>query len=137
MHVTSAEVIREFVLSLSFDDDASKDVDVAEFLRGPVLDPLGNDPDLFRQVRIEGGTTVWPNGADIDLVVLHGSAIPAGWGRIDLVRRKVERLSPSFRNGRDPFYVDLSLCDIERERDEISMFNMEVPAIEVVEQPHR
>lgn len=77
VHVTSVEVLRDFVLRLSFDDGSIREVDVDELLRGPVFEPLRTDPELFRQVRIEGGTTVWPNGADIDPVVLHGSAQPA------------------------------------------------------------
>ncbi|MDP8957599.1 MAG: DUF2442 domain-containing protein [Actinomycetota bacterium] len=42
-----------------------------------MFEPLRTDPELFRRVRVESGTIVWPNGADIDPVVLHGSASPA------------------------------------------------------------
>lgn len=77
VHVTSVEVLRDFFLRLSFDDGTTREVDVDELLRGPVFEPLRKDPKLFRQVRVEGGTTVWPNGADIDPAVLHGSARPA------------------------------------------------------------
>ena len=77
VRVTSAEVLKDFVLRLSFDDGTTREVDVDDLLRGPVFEPLRKDPELFRQVRVEGGTTVWPNGADIDPVVLHGSAVPA------------------------------------------------------------
>jgi len=39
-----------------------------------VLEPLRDDPELFRPVRVdeELGTIVWPNGADMDPDVLHG-----------------------------------------------------------------
>jgi hypothetical protein len=77
VHVTKVVPLEGFVLRLWFDDGSQKDVDVDELLRGPVFEPLRKDPELFRQVRVEGGTTVWPNGADIDPVVLHGSAEPA------------------------------------------------------------
>lgn len=79
VHVTSVQVLEGFVLRLSFDDGLQRDVDVKEFLRGPVFEPLLRDPELFRQVRVDDelGTIVWSNGADIDPVVLHGSVPPA------------------------------------------------------------
>jgi hypothetical protein len=41
--------------------------------RGPILEPL-RDPEFFAQVTVdpEACTVVWPNGADLDPVVLHG-----------------------------------------------------------------
>lgn len=77
VHVTSVEPLEGFVLRLSFDDGAQRDVDVEWLLRGPIFEPVRSDPDLFRQVRVEGGTAAWPNGADIDPVVLRGFAEPA------------------------------------------------------------
>lgn len=79
VHVTSVEVLGGFTLRLSFDDGTTREVDVKELLRGPVFEPLRNDSDLFAEVKVdeELGTIVWPNGADIDPVVLHGSAVPA------------------------------------------------------------
>ncbi len=65
------------MLRIWFSDGSQRDVDLDDLLRGPVFEPLREDPDLFRQEKVEGGTTVWPNGADIDPVVLHGSAEPA------------------------------------------------------------
>lgn len=57
---------------------SSRDVNVQEFLQGPVFEPLLTDPELFRRVEVdhELGTIVWPTGADMDPVVLHGSAQP-------------------------------------------------------------
>ena len=66
-----------FVLHVWFDDDSEKEIDVEWLLRGPIFEPIRSDLDLFRQVRVEGGTVAWPDGADIDPVVLHGSAVPA------------------------------------------------------------
>lgn len=79
VHVTSVEALEGFRLLLSFDDGSTREVDVKEFLRGPVFEALLNDPDLFRRVEVDAelGTIVWPNGADIDPVVLHGSAEPS------------------------------------------------------------
>lgn len=77
VHVTKVEPLAGFALRLWFDDGTQKDVDVEWLLRGPIFEPVRNDPELFRQVRVEGGTVSWPNGADIDPVVVHGSAEPA------------------------------------------------------------
>lgn len=77
VHVTQVEPREGFVLRLWFDDGSEKDVDVEWLLQGPIFDPVRNDPEFFRQVRVEGGTAAWPNGADMDPVVLHGSALPA------------------------------------------------------------
>jgi hypothetical protein len=48
-------------------------------MRGPVFQPLLDDRQLFQAVRVdpEIGTVVWPNGADQDPDVLHGSHEPA------------------------------------------------------------
>jgi len=79
VRVTSVEALDLFRLRLSFDDGSIREVDVEELLRGPIFEPLLKDPDLFRSVKVddEVGTVVWPNGADLDPLVLHGLAEPA------------------------------------------------------------
>lgn len=57
--------VRNYVCHVEFDDGVSGDIDLAAYLkRGPVFAALA-DINLFQQVRIEGGTISWPNGADI------------------------------------------------------------------------
>jgi hypothetical protein len=79
VRVTDVEVVRDFVVKVSFDDGTTREVDLEPLLWGPMFEPLRQDPGLFRQVRAdeESGTIAWPNGADLDPVVLHGSAEPA------------------------------------------------------------
>lgn len=74
VRVTSVEVIGDFTLHLAFNDGTSRDLNLEVSLWGPIFEPL-RDPDLFAQVSVdeELGTIVWPNGADMDPVVLHGS----------------------------------------------------------------
>lgn len=78
VRVTSVEAMGGYLLRLSFSDGTSREVDLEANLWGPVFEPL-RDPALFAQVEVdrELGTIVWPNGADMDPVVLHGSAEPA------------------------------------------------------------
>lgn len=62
---------------LEFEDGTEKAVDLELYLRGPIFEPIRNDLALFRNVRIEGGTIAWPNGADIDPDVLYYDLRPA------------------------------------------------------------
>ncbi len=72
------EVLGHYRLRLGFSDASSRDVDLTGELRGPAFEPLA-DPDFFAQVRVDDelGTVVWPNGADLDPLVLHGDFEPA------------------------------------------------------------
>jgi hypothetical protein len=62
---------------LEFEDGTEKEIDLEPYLRGPIFEPIKNDPALFHNVRIEGGTITWPNGADIDPDVLYYDLRPA------------------------------------------------------------
>ena len=67
MHfVTKVEVIRPYVLLVSFDDGTRREVDVEPLLTGEMFEPL-RDPGLFKQATVDPvlGTVVWPNGADL------------------------------------------------------------------------
>ena len=74
--ICNVEPLEGFVLRLAFDDGTVREIDLEAELWGPVFEPLRDDPQLFRQVRVdeELGTIVWPNGADLDPDVLHGNA---------------------------------------------------------------
>ena len=74
--VTAVEVRPPYVLRLTFDDGLERDVDLADELWGPVLEPL-KDPEFFAQVTVDHGTVTWPNGLDLDPLVLHGDFEPA------------------------------------------------------------
>lgn len=79
VRVTSVEVSEGFELLLGFTNGERKVIDVEWLLHGPIFDPIREDPEFFRTVRVdeECGTIVWPNGADIDPDVLYGSHVPA------------------------------------------------------------
>jgi hypothetical protein len=62
--VIAAEYRGDYRIHLTFNDGLASIVDFAQWLEGPVFQPL-KDPPYFRRFFIEGGTVVWPNGADI------------------------------------------------------------------------
>ncbi len=74
--VVSVEAKENYRVLLRFEDGATGIVDVAELVEfSGVFEPL-REQGYFEQVRIEPdlGTIVWPNGADLDPVVLYAHA---------------------------------------------------------------
>ncbi len=74
--LTEVEVVDHYVLRVSFDDGFVRDVDLSDDLWGPIFEPL-KDPSYFAKAFIDGNSVAWPNGADLDPLVLHGDAEPA------------------------------------------------------------
>ena len=62
--VIRAEYRGGYRIRLTFNDNQQKTVDFLPWLHGPVFEPL-RDPQYFSRFFIDGGTVVWPNGADI------------------------------------------------------------------------
>jgi hypothetical protein len=62
--VIRAEHRGGFRLHLTFNDSLEGVVDFEPWLDGPVFEPL-RKPAYFRRFFLDGGTVVWPNGADI------------------------------------------------------------------------
>lgn len=61
------------VLHVKFDDGAEGDIDLAKRLRFQGVFARFKDPAFVAKVFVDedGGTIAWPNGADIDPVVLY------------------------------------------------------------------
>ncbi len=62
--VIRAEYRGGFRIHLTFNDLCERTVDFRPWLEGPVFEAL-KDPAYFREFFVDGGTVVWPNGADI------------------------------------------------------------------------
>jgi hypothetical protein len=79
VRIQYVEALEPFRVRLQFTNGTAREVDLAVYLRGPVFEPIRNDPAVFRSVRVdpELGTIVWPNGADIDPDVLYRGLKPA------------------------------------------------------------
>ena len=51
-------------LYLEFNNGDAGEIDLSSDLNGPIFQPL-RDANIFKDVKIEGGTLAWPNGADL------------------------------------------------------------------------
>jgi len=70
--VIRARYIGEFIVSTRFDDGTEKYIDVSQWFKGPVFEPL-KDPKFFKKFFIEAGTLAWPNGVDIAPEALYAA----------------------------------------------------------------
>jgi hypothetical protein len=77
VRVRTVEPLEGFTVRLRFEDGTQKEIDLERYLRGPIFEPIRNDPATFRSVKVEGGTIAWENGADIDPDVLYYNLTPA------------------------------------------------------------
>jgi hypothetical protein len=75
LRIRQAIPLGQFRLRLTLSDGSVIDRNVAPLMVGPIFDPLKADPAVFRQVRVEQGTVVWPNGADLcpDTIIWGGA----------------------------------------------------------------
>ena len=64
-----------FRLRLTLTDGSIVERDIADLLMGPMFEPIRKDTAAFRQVTVESGTIVWPNGADLcpDVLIWGGT----------------------------------------------------------------
>jgi uncharacterized protein DUF2442 len=77
LRIRMVEALEGFKLRLTLTDGSMIEREVSHLLMGPVFEGIRSDPKLFAQVRGEGGTVVWPNGADLcPDVLIWGGAPP-------------------------------------------------------------
>lgn len=74
--VTAVRHIAGFKMHLSFENGTEKDLDLEPYLKGPIFEPVRQDPQLFAAVYVDGDTIAWPNGADIDPDTLYYEGPP-------------------------------------------------------------
>ena len=73
-HVVRAKYDAGYRIRLTFNDGTKADVDFKQWLSGPVFEPL-KQVAYFRKFFLDGGTVVWPNGADIAPETLYEAAV--------------------------------------------------------------
>lgn len=77
VRVRTAEPLQGFKAYVTFENDTRREIDLGRYLRGPIFEPIRNNPTVFRAMKVEGGTIAWDNGADIDPDVLYYDLKPA------------------------------------------------------------
>ena len=75
--------VEGFRLRFTVTDGSTIERDITDLLVGPMFETIRKDSVAFRQFKVESGTVVWPNGADLcpDVLIWGGpppknSAIP-------------------------------------------------------------
>jgi hypothetical protein len=63
-------------VQLTLTDGRVIERDLGPMLKGPVFSEIRGDRERFQQMRVEGGTLVWPNGADLCPDVLIWGGLP-------------------------------------------------------------
>ena len=81
LRIREVKVLEGFKLSLELTDGSVIERDVSGLMVGPVFEPIRRNPAAFASVRVEGGTVVWPNGADLCPDVLIWGGAPPKEGR--------------------------------------------------------
>ena len=71
--VIQAEHKGDFRLRVVFNDGTENTIDFAQWFDGPMFEAL-KVPEFFARYFIDGGTVVWPNGADIAPETLYAVA---------------------------------------------------------------
>lgn len=80
--IVEVQALDGYRLRLRFEDGATGEVDIAKMIRFEGVFAPVKERAYFVQVRVnpEAGTIVWPNGADLDPLVLYskvtGKPIP-------------------------------------------------------------
>src|SRR5262252_6870103 len=78
VRIREARPLENYRVQLTLTDGRVIERDVKGMLVGPVFDGSRTNEDRFSEMRVEGGTLVWPNGADLCPDVLIWGALPAG-----------------------------------------------------------
>jgi len=83
VRVRRLQPLHGFWMQIEFEDGTIKQIDLDPFLRGPIFEPIRNNPEMFRRVKVQGGTITWENGADIDPDVLYYDLKPAWMAELE------------------------------------------------------
>jgi Protein of unknown function (DUF2442) len=88
VRVRKVEPLRGFKVLVTFENETQREIDLDQYLHGPIFESIRNNPSIFSAMRIEGGTIAWENGADIDPDVQHYDLKPAWMEDAETGRRQ-------------------------------------------------
>jgi hypothetical protein len=81
VHVVAVRPLDHYRVWLRFSDSTERDLDLWPLICHPglIFGPL-HDVAIFRQVRVVDRSIAWPNGADLDPLILryYPDLVPAG-----------------------------------------------------------
>ncbi|MBI4565779.1 MAG: DUF2442 domain-containing protein [Planctomycetes bacterium] len=75
IRIRTVEPLEGYKLKVGFTDGTFRVIDFENELKGPIFGPL-KELALFRQVKVEYGTLVWPTGADVCPDELYYGGLP-------------------------------------------------------------
>jgi hypothetical protein len=76
--ILEAKPLEGYHVQLTLTDGRVIERDLGPMLTGPMFSQIRTDEERFREVRVEEGTLVWPNGADLCPDVLIWGGLPPG-----------------------------------------------------------
>ena len=76
VRIREAKPLGNYRVQLTLTDGRVVERDLGPMFVGPVFDEIRNDEARFREMRVEGGTLVWPTGADLCPDVLIWGGLP-------------------------------------------------------------
>ena len=81
VRIQEAKPLDKYRVKLTLTNGRVVERNLEPLLVGPIFDEIRNDLSRFRDMRVEGGTLVWPNGADLcPDVLIWGGLAPAETG---------------------------------------------------------
>ncbi|MBI3914420.1 MAG: DUF2442 domain-containing protein [Chloroflexi bacterium] len=91
--VRTVKLLTGFTVHLTFTDGSEREIDLEQYLWGPVFEPIRSDLREFAQVFVDpiGQTLAWPNGADIAPETLYYGDQPAPWAVKETISRRPAR----------------------------------------------
>jgi hypothetical protein len=76
VRIIEARPLEDHRVRLTLSNGLTMERDIGPLLRGPVFAEIRSDEARFREMRVEGGTLVWPGGADLCPDVLIWGGLP-------------------------------------------------------------
>ena len=76
VRIREAKPLGNYRVELTLTDGRVVERDLGPMMVGPVFSEIRNDAVRFMELRVEGGTVVWPNGADLCPDVLIWGGLP-------------------------------------------------------------
>lgn len=94
--VSNAVPLPDFHARVHFADGTEREINLWPYVnRGGIFETIRSDPAYFAKMIVQNSAITWPNGADIDLDVLHydlgPNATEEAWRQREQQRLKASR----------------------------------------------